>query len=92
MGDEALRTVAGLCRAEGPSADMVARIGGEEFAVMIWADSLAQARAVADHLRHRIAEVTVPTGTDLHCRMKASFGVAVAPAADGPTLESLLRR
>ncbi|MRS98648.1 diguanylate cyclase [Ralstonia pickettii] len=92
VGDEALRTVASLCRAEGPSADVVARIGGEEFAVMVWADSLAQARAVADHLRHRIAEVTVPTGTDLPCRMTASFGVAIAPAADGPTLESLLRR
>ncbi|GCB04009.1 GGDEF domain-containing protein [Ralstonia sp. SET104] len=91
-GDEALRTVAGLCRAEGPSADMVARIGGEEFAVMVWADSLAQARALAEHLRHRIAEVTVPTGTDLSCRMTASFGVAIARAADGPELESLLRR
>ncbi|MCT7307419.1 GGDEF domain-containing protein [Ralstonia sp. CHL-2022] len=92
VGDEALRTVASLCRAEGPSADMVARIGGEEFAVMVWADNLAQARAVADHLRHRIAEVTVPTGTDLPCRMTASFGVAAAPAADGPELEPLLRR
>ena len=92
VGDEALRTVARLCRSEGPSADMVARIGGEEFAVMVWADSLAQARAVADHLRHRIAEVTVPTGTDLPCSMTASFGVAAAPAADGPELEPLLRR
>ncbi|MCO5401724.1 GGDEF domain-containing protein [Ralstonia soli] len=92
VGDEALRTVADLCRTDSPSADMVARIGGEEFAVMIWADSLAQARAVAEHLRHRIAEVAVPTGTDLPCRMTASFGVAVAQAADRPELESLLRR
>ena len=92
VGDEALRTVARLCRADGPSSDMVARIGGEEFAVMVWTDSLAQARTVAEHLRHRIAEVSVPTGTDLPCRMTASFGVAVAQAADHPVLESLLRR
>lgn len=92
VGDAALRTVASLCRADGPSADTVARIGGEEFALMVWAESLAQARAVAEHLRHRIAEVTVPTGTELPCRMTASFGVAVAPAADRPELELLLRR
>jgi len=92
VGDEALRTVARLCRADGPSADTVARIGGEEFAVMVWANSWAQARAVAEHLRHRIAEVSVPTGTDLPCRMTASFGVAIAQAADRPALESLLRR
>jgi len=92
VGDEALRTVAGLCRAQGPSADMVARLGGEEFAVMVWVDNLAQARAVAERLRHRIAEVAVPTGTDLPCRMTASFGVAIAQAADQPVLESLLRR
>lgn len=92
VGDEALRTVASLCRAEGPSADVVARIGGEEFAVMVWANSLPQARALAEHLRHRIAEVEVPTGTDLPCRMTASFGVALAQATDRPTLESLLRR
>ena len=92
IGDEALRTVARLCRTDGPTADLVARIGGEEFAVMVWADSLEQARSVAERLRKRIAEAIVPTGTDVPCRMTASFGVAVARAADHPTLESLLKR
>ena len=92
VGDEALRTVARLCRTDGPAADLVARIGGEEFAVMVWADSLEQARSVAERLRRGIAEVTVPTGTDVPCRMTASFGVAVAQAVDHPTLESLLKR
>jgi diguanylate cyclase (GGDEF)-like protein len=92
VGDEALRTVAGLCRTDGPSADVVARIGGEEFAVMVWADSVAQARDVAERLRRRIADVRVPTGAQPPCRMTASFGVAVAPTADRPSLELLLRR
>jgi diguanylate cyclase (GGDEF)-like protein len=92
VGDEALRAVARLCRADGPSADMVARIGGEEFAVMVWADSQAQAHQLAEHLRVRIAGMTVPTGGDLPCRMTASFGVAVAQTAGQPSLEALLRR
>lgn len=92
VGDEALRTVARLCRTDGPSADVVARIGGEEFAAMVWVDSLAQAHSLAERLRRCIAEVAVPTGTDVPCRMTASFGVAVAYAADHPSLESLLKR
>ncbi|HJV96254.1 MAG TPA: GGDEF domain-containing protein [Albitalea sp.] len=92
VGDEALRTVARLCRTDGPSADVVARIGGEEFAAMVWVDSLAQAHHLAERLRRRIAELSVPTGTDVPCRMTASFGVAVAYAADHASLESLLKR
>lgn len=92
VGDEALRIVAGLCRSDGPGADVVARIGGEEFAVMVWAHNPAQAHAVAEGLRRRIAEVEVPTGTQAPCRMTASFGVAVAHIADAPSLDVLLRR
>ena len=92
VGDEALRTVARLCRTDGPAADVVARIGGEEFAVMVWADSREHACVLAERLRQRIAEVPVPTGTDATCRMTASFGVALGRAADQPPLEPLLRR
>ncbi|CAJ0795171.1 hypothetical protein LMG7141_03053 [Ralstonia condita] len=92
VGDEALRAVARLCRTDGQSPDTVARIGGEEFAVMAWADSQEQARLLAERLRQRIAGMTVPTGADVSCRMTASFGVAVAQTAEQPSLETLLRR
>lgn len=59
---------------------------------MVWADSVAQARDVAERLRRRIADVRVPTGAQPPCRMTASFGVAVVPTADRPSPELLLRR
>lgn len=40
VDDEALRIVIGLCCVEGSSADMAARIGDGESAVVVWVDSL----------------------------------------------------
>jgi diguanylate cyclase (GGDEF)-like protein len=92
VGDDALRIVAELCRARWRQYDIVARIGGEEFAVMAQVDTAAQAYALAERMREAIAEARVPTGEDAGHRMTASFGVAVASMADAPDLEALLKR
>lgn len=92
VGDDALRIVAELCRARWRQSDIVARIGGEEFAVMAQVDTAAQAYALAERMREAIAEARVPTGEDAGHRMTASFGVAVASMADAPDLEALLKR
>ncbi|WP_231890109.1 sensor domain-containing diguanylate cyclase [Ralstonia solanacearum] len=91
-GDEALRTVADLCRAHWRQSDIVARIGGEEFAVVALVDTATHARVLAERMRQAIAGARVPAGSAPEHGMTASFGVAVASVADAPELEALLRR
>ncbi|HEU4803917.1 MAG TPA: GGDEF domain-containing protein [Solirubrobacterales bacterium] len=54
-GDEALRVVAGVIRASIRTVDWPARIGGDEFAVLLPGAGEAQATMVAERLRIGIA-------------------------------------
>ncbi|WP_176072370.1 GGDEF domain-containing protein [Paraburkholderia mimosarum] len=60
-GDEALRVIAELCRTTARQSDVVARVGGEEFAVLVALDDaqLPVAAALAERLRQRIGEAVV---------------------------------
>ena len=51
VGDQALRAVAGVLRACGRDMDTVARLGGEEFALLMPHTALAQALGVCERLR-----------------------------------------
>ncbi len=55
VGDEVLRAVGRILRAGTRPTDRCARLGGEEFVVLLPDCDLAQARRVAEQLRHRIA-------------------------------------
>lgn len=56
-GDRALRLIADMIVAETEPNDLVARAGGEEFAVLLVDKSLAQARQVARRICVRLAAV-----------------------------------
>ncbi|WP_245982584.1 GGDEF domain-containing protein [Trinickia fusca] len=94
VGDEALRTIATLCRTHWRQSDIVARIGGEEFAIMTRVRAPEDARALAERMRASIGEAYVSTDDGTGCRMTASFGVAVtgAHAPEQPDLALLLKR
>lgn len=68
-GDRLIRTVGRTLDERVPEPDLAARIGGDEFAVILRDTDLAQARAVAEELRLAIAAVD----TDRVCT--ASLGV-----------------
>jgi len=55
VGDAALKTFAGLCRIWVRSQDLVARLGGEEFGVLLPETDAATALALADRLRVAVA-------------------------------------
>jgi len=80
-GDRALRLVAASMRGALDRGDMLARIGGEEFAVLMPARSLDQAAEAIQHLRASVEEMAVPTADDgidagiIRCTVSA--GVAV---------------
>jgi diguanylate cyclase (GGDEF)-like protein len=88
VGDQVLREVAGAIVAAARGADVVARFGGEEFAVLLI--QTAEAEAAAERLRVAIGalEVRAPGGP---VRVTASIGVAAA-TGEGLDFEALIRR
>lgn len=64
VGDRALCAVADCMRLSVYDGDMVARIGGEEFAVLMPACPLAEAERTLERLRARVEDLAVPVGDD----------------------------
>ncbi len=75
-GDEALRGVANVIQSGTRGIDTGARIGGDEFAVILPETSLELGLEVAERLRSAIAALDAPHGA----RISASLGVAELPA------------
>lgn len=62
-GDRVLRALSVLLRQGVGREDLVCRIGGEEFALLLDGCTLEQARSVCATLRQRIAATPLPTGS-----------------------------
>ncbi len=89
-GDWLLKRVAQACASICRSGDLVGRLGGEEFALLLVACPTRAARELAERCRQRITEIdTADTGHDFS--VTASFGVA-ASEVHGYDLQTLLRQ
>ena len=77
-GDEALIRVAKLARKQLRTEDILARMGGDEFVVLLEGVSTEQARIVAERIRQAVADAWVVA--DHGPRVSLSMGVA---AIDG---------
>ncbi|MDX2967706.1 GGDEF domain-containing protein [Kribbella solani] len=91
-GDEALKAVADELRKEVRDNDLVGRLGGEEFAILLPRTPAADAALAAERIRRRIAglAVTITTaGGPLLCdTITCSIGAATYPDS-GTTLDEL---
>ena len=76
VGDAVLKAVAAQCRAAVRDIDLVARVGGEEFAVLLVDVGLHEGEQVADRMRKVIeaTQVHSPASQPLSCTV--SLGVA----------------
>lgn len=89
-GDEVLKLLSGKITALLRESDLLARIGGEEFAILMPSTGLAGAALMAERLRVTIAEEASPVaGLMLHLRFSA--GVTQLKAQD-QSIEDCLRR
>ena len=75
VGDRALQAVALAITGQLRDGDILARVGGEEFLVLLPMTGLAAAMQLAERLRQTLAATTISEGTH-QIALPASFGVA----------------
>lgn len=88
VGDEALVAVANACLKDKRSSDIVGRLGGEEFAMLLPETDLYQARIVAERIRRNVADSTL-TAHLVQFKVTVSVGFAAATVSM-PGFEALL--
>lgn len=75
-GDDVLRTMATACRETLREIDIIGRIGGEEFAILLPETDKAEAADVAERLRAVLANQKVPLEAGIPIHFTVSIGVA----------------
>jgi diguanylate cyclase (GGDEF)-like protein len=88
-GDEVLRALSDVFRESLRDVDLAARLGGEEFAVLLPETDYSGAAGVAERLRASLASLELETPDREQFGVTASFGVAVYPEAQ--SVDELLR-
>ncbi len=89
-GSRALVEAAAIIRGSARETDVVARFGGDEFAVVLPDTGTEGAVAVAERIRERIASRAFLAAEALQIRLTASVGVATLPDVVG-SAEDLIR-
>lgn len=89
-GDQALRIVADECRATFRESDVFARLGGEEFAALLYGVTGEDALRVAERVRRRIEELRIDE-SESGLLFTVSIGIAFR-AADDADFDALLVR
>ena len=75
-GDRVLVALSHAVRKEMRLGDTFARVGGEEFVLLLPQSDQEQALQVAERLRRMIEELAIDAGAGLTLRITSSFGVA----------------
>jgi diguanylate cyclase (GGDEF)-like protein len=90
QGDAALRDVAGILRRTFRESDLVARIGGDEFAVLVRSAEENGVEALRERLGEQLADFN--RRAKRRYQISISLGFAHRSAAGVTSVESLLRR
>ncbi|ADB33683.1 diguanylate cyclase [Kribbella flavida DSM 17836] len=93
-GDRALKAVGESVRAEVRQGDLVARVGGDELAVLLPGASESEVLEIAERIRDRLSTLAVSVDTAANrtaviSGVPASFGAAVYPDVAG-TMDQLV--
>lgn len=88
-GDQLLRSVAARLNSAVRQADTVARVGGDEFAVVCETANLSEATEIAERLVAAMRETHRIGGVEHFVSISVGLALSDGPGTDGP---SLLRR
>jgi diguanylate cyclase (GGDEF)-like protein len=92
IGDLALASVANVLRASIRPMDTVARIGGEEFAIILPNCPFDFGLAAAERVRIKVANLRLAIGRDEPLALTISVGGAFSPIEARPDLRQWLER
>lgn len=93
VGDRVLIEIADACCENIRGRDLVGRLGGEELALMLVDTAIDGAMTVAERIRRRVAQASIPVGdgTDAVARCTVSIGCAEVLPED-VDIDDTLRR
>lgn len=89
QGDLTLKTFTEVVEAQLGDTDLIARIGGEEFCVILPGQGRRQAMATAERLRRAFADAALPSGRG---EASATVSVGLATGGQGEPFRSVLGR
>ena len=89
-GDSALRAIAECCSGVLRANDVIGRLGGEEFAVLLPQTTPAGARNLAERMRAAVAHCPVYVHDGEELFVSATIGVATMAPGQAITLDELL--
>jgi diguanylate cyclase len=92
QGDEALKVISRTIKGCLGPADLVGRVGGEEFGVFLPGAAMTEASDVAERIRSEIGHAEFPAGTDTHLLSVSVGGVAFQRTASYDDLFSIADR
>lgn len=87
-GDAALAAIVEVLRTTGRRGDVIGRLAGEEFAILLYGATRPDALRFAEKVRARVAETALP-GRDAPGALTVTGGVSTCPD-DGTNAEGLL--
>lgn len=90
-GDQTLKKLVAVCRDLLREVDLIGRLGGEEFAILLPETGGAEAFEVAQRLRLAIATTEIPLPSRWPLRFTTSIGVA-SLTKDDTHIETILNR
>jgi two-component system, cell cycle response regulator len=89
-GDAVLRRFAEMLRSQCRQSDIVGRLGGEEFAILVPETTMSEAETVATRICHECRNLVVTTHAGI-VRCTCSIGISEV-RADDESIEGVLRR
>ena len=92
FGDSVLRSVAELIRAQLRQIDVIARFGGEEFAVVLGAAGVNKAVEVAERIRKVVSETPFESPSGKTADITLSIGIATLQAQAGSAADEYVTR
>ncbi len=75
FGDDCLNAIAWVCRQESRTTDVIGRVGGEEFAVLLPSTELSGGLVLGERIRERIQRHVFP---GIHSGVRCTVSVGVA--------------
>lgn len=92
IGDLVLQEIANICRTILREMDIVGRIGGEEFAILLPETDILEATRAAERLRIEMSKSEVLTPLGKKSKFTASFGVVFADNINIVSIDELLNQ